>query len=122
METYLNLAIEGQDITEHNQTPTHTHTQKKTTFETMSPPTKKQNDIKSFPMRFQRKLVYHKIFMSDLSFCACSMRVTAACKGSIKGSKEMLSVAGGKSSKVTVANSESKQVLGNSQYNPRKAW
>lgn len=64
---------------------------------------------------------YHKIFMFDPSFCACSTRVTAARKGSIKGSKEMLSVAGGKSSKVTVANSESKQVLGNSQYNPRKA-
>lgn len=25
METYLNLAIEGQDVTEHNQTPTHAH-------------------------------------------------------------------------------------------------
>lgn len=72
-------------------------------------------------MCFQRNLVYHKIFMFDLSFCACGTRVTEACKGSIKRSKEMLSVAGGKSSKVTVANSESKQVLGNSQYNPRKA-
>lgn len=39
METYPNLAIEGQDITEHNQTRTHTQ-KKKTSFETMSQPTK----------------------------------------------------------------------------------
>lgn len=113
METYLNLAIEGQDITEPNQTPTHTQ-KKKTLLKPRHSRQKKQNDKGSFPMRFQRNPVYRKIFMLDLSFCACSTRVTEACKGSIKRSKEMLSVAVGKSSKVTVANSESKQVLGHS--------
>lgn len=42
METYLNLAIEGQDITERNQNA-HSHSQKekKTLVTAVSPPTKK---------------------------------------------------------------------------------